>query len=179
MEYSTPIAREVACDELLRRHRASAFRVAQQIVRNRDDAEDVVQVASLNAYRAFDRFRLDMPFAPWFMAIVANEARTHWRARGRNSILARRAAEELATSEGLRLDGAGGVCDLLAAAIASLSDSHREVVVCRYLLGLSEEETAQRLALPNGTVKSRLSRAIDRLRVELDARGVSPELAAA
>jgi RNA polymerase sigma-70 factor (ECF subfamily) len=164
---------------LVRLHRAAAFRVARQIVRNADDAEDVVQIASLKAYRAFDRFRVGMPFGPWFLTIVANEARSCWRARVRNTVLARRAAEEVALWDAPQLVSIDEFRAPLAAAIGSLPTKHREVVVCRYLLGLSEEETAQRLSLPNGTVKSRLSRAIERLRVELDVRGSSEEIAAA
>jgi RNA polymerase sigma-70 factor (ECF subfamily) len=56
----------------------------------------------------------------------------------------------------------------LVTALASLSDSARLVITCRYLLDLSEAETAQVLGWPVGTVKSRLSRALGRLRAELD-----------
>jgi len=56
----------------------------------------------------------------------------------------------------------------LTTALASLSDSARLVITCRYLLELSEAETAQVLGWPVGTVKSRLSRALDRLRAKLD-----------
>ena len=170
--YSTP----EYIDALLRQHRAAALRLAWQIVRNLDDAEDVVQTASLNAYRAFDRFRVDRPFGPWFFTIVANEARTCYRTRARSAAVVRRAAAALTGASDSRPYELRAP---LAEALASLSSAHREIVVCRYFLGLSEEETARRLALPKGTVKSRLSRAIDRLRVELGLRGVSAEMAAA
>jgi RNA polymerase sigma factor (sigma-70 family) len=140
-------------------------------VRDLDDAEDVVQTASLNAYRAFDRFRLDRPFGPWFLTIVANEARTCWRARGRSVALGRRAAAEMVLADAQERRPYDFRAQL-AAALASLSPAHREIVICRYFLGLSEQETARRLELPQGTVKSRHSRAIDRLRLELSLRGV-------
>ena len=54
------------------------------------------------------------------------------------------------------------------AALAALDVKHRSVVVCRYLLGFSEEETAAALDIPAGTVKSRLHRAARQLRVQLD-----------
>ena len=147
-------------------------------MRDLDDAEDVVQTASLNAYRAFDRFRVDRPFGPWFFTIVANEARTCCRTRARSCAITRLAAAEVAIAD----PSTAQLYELrepLAAALASLSPTHREIVVCRYFLGLSEEETARRLGLPKGTVKSRLSRAIDRLRIELGLRGVSAEMVAA
>jgi RNA polymerase sigma factor (sigma-70 family) len=57
--------------------------------------------------------------------------------------------------------------DELLAAIERLPEPAREAIACRYLLDLSEEETAAALNCPRGTVKSRLSRALDRLRLEL------------
>src|SRR5437867_2091561 len=56
----------------------------------------------------------------------------------------------------------------LLAAVASVPERARLVITCRYLLELSEAETAEVLGWPVGTVKSRLSRALDRLRAELD-----------
>jgi RNA polymerase sigma-70 factor (ECF subfamily) len=58
----------------------------------------------------------------------------------------------------------------LMAAVASLPERARLVITCRYLLELSEAETAEVLGWPAGTVKSRLSRALDRLRAELDGQ---------
>jgi RNA polymerase sigma-70 factor (ECF subfamily) len=57
--------------------------------------------------------------------------------------------------------------EALLAAVNRLREEERLVVVCRHLLGLSEAETAATLNLPRGTVKSRLSRALDRLRADL------------
>ena len=54
-----------------------------------------------------------------------------------------------------------------SAAMERLSDEHRDVVACRYLLELSEEETAAALRIRRGTVKSRVARALERLRAEL------------
>ena len=59
----------------------------------------------------------------------------------------------------------------LLAAIERLPDPAREAIACRYLLELSEDETAAALDCPRGTVKSRVSRALDRLRVEVGEEG--------
>ena len=117
------------------------------------------------------RFRDGAPFRPWLLTIVTNEARNRRRADTRRAGLALRATEdqrELAarSAEDEALERAGRA-DLLRA-IERLRPADREVVSYRYLLGLDEAETAQALGCARGTVKSRLSRALERLRAELD-----------
>ena len=117
------------------------------------------------------RFRADAPFRPWLLAIVANEARNRRRAAGRRSALVLRAAAEpvapvpLPEAEAL----AGSDRRELAAALARLGPEHREVIALRFLLDLSEAECAAAIGCRPGTVKSRLSRALARLRGELEA----------
>jgi RNA polymerase sigma-70 factor (ECF subfamily) len=148
-----------------------AFRTAYLIARNAADAEDAVQAGLVKAWRALPRFRRGAPVRPWLLAIVANEARNRRRAAGRREGLALRAAHELpsggaAPSPEGSLVAAEQRAELLAA-LERLRDDDREVLSCRYLLELGEEETAQVLSLARGTVKSRTSRALDRLRAEL------------
>jgi RNA polymerase sigma factor (sigma-70 family) len=147
-----------------------AFRTAYLIARNAADAEDAVQVGLVKAWRALPRFRRGAPLRPWLLAIVANEARNRRRAAGRREGLALRAAHELpsggaAPSPEGRLLAAEERAELLAA-LERLREEDRDVLSCRYLLELGEEETAQVLSLPRGTVKSRTSRALERLRAE-------------
>jgi RNA polymerase sigma-70 factor (ECF subfamily) len=154
--------------ELVRPHQEIAFRTALLITRNAADAEDAAQDAIVKAYRALGRFRDGSPFRPWLLAIVANEARNSRRGAGRRESLTLRAAAE---------PSSGGAApspeDALLArerragllrAVEGLPDEQRLVVACRYFLDLSEEETATVLGLRCGTVKSRLSRALERLR---------------
>jgi RNA polymerase sigma factor (sigma-70 family) len=102
---------------------------------------------------------------------VANEARNRRKANTRRFQLALRAAAQddpLAhdpSPEGSLL--AGEQRERLLEAVNTLRDEERLVVTCRYFLELSEAETATTLDLPKGTVKSRLSRAMDRLRERL------------
>jgi RNA polymerase sigma-70 factor (ECF subfamily) len=152
---------------LLERHRVVALRVGYTIAGG--EAEDAVQEAMVKAFRHLGRFRAGSAFRPWFLAIVANEARNRRRASGRQDAvglrLRARAGSEAAWERSAE-DGAlaHDQRDRLLAAVAALSDRDREIVALRYFAGLTEAETGIALACPLGTVKSRLSRAIDRLR---------------
>jgi RNA polymerase sigma-70 factor (ECF subfamily) len=136
------------------------------------DADDVVQEAFVKAYRALGSFRADSPFRPWLLRIVANETRNVVRSRGRRS-----KREELAAPLDVVLDPAEEAVSLerrseLLAAVRALPDPMRLVVTCRYLLDLDEQETAAVLGWPRGTVKSRLHRALGRLRDALPDKEV-------
>ena len=162
----------MAYEELVRRYRDVAVRVAT-VVGGGDDAEDATQEAFVKAYAALGRFRAGAPFRPWLLQIVANEARNRRRSAGRRASLAVRAAEDR-PPDGAAPSPEAAVLDherrtALAAALSRLRDEDREIIGARYLLDLSEAEAATTLGLPKGTVKSRLSRALGRLRVELAA----------
>ena len=133
-------------------------------------AEDAAQDAFIKARAAMGRFRAGAPFRPWLRTIVSNEARNRRRSAGRRSALAVRAAAEpvapVPLPEAAALAGADR--QELAAALGRLGPEHREVIVLRYLLDLSEAECAAALGCRPGTVKSRLSRALGRLRLELE-----------
>jgi RNA polymerase sigma-70 factor, ECF subfamily len=134
------------------------------------DAPDVAQEAFVKAWRALGRFRAGAPFRPWLLAIVANEARNARRAAGRRAALAARTTDTVDTTtstEDLALTAADR--DHLLRALEQLAPIDRDVISCRYLADLSERETAGVLGCRPGTVKSRLSRALERLRELLDA----------
>lgn len=158
---------------LIQEHQTIAFRTAYLITASAADAEDAVQEAAVKAYRALGRFRAGKPFRPWFLAIVANEARNRRRSAGRRERLALRAAEDplsggaVPSPEAAILE-AEQRAELLAA-VDELREEDRLAIACRYFLGLSEEETASALGWRRGTVKSRTSRALDRLRARMEA----------
>ena len=158
---------------LIQEHQTIAFRTAYLITASAADAEDAVQEAAVKAYRALGRFRAGKPFRPWFLAIVANEARNRRRSAGRRERLALRAAEDplsggaVPSPEAAILE-AEQRAELLAA-VEGLREEDRLAIACRYFLGLSEEETAAALDWRRGTVKSRTARALDRLRTHLEA----------
>jgi RNA polymerase sigma factor (sigma-70 family) len=155
----------------VRRYQDLAMRTAY-LVAPEADAADAVQEGFLKAYAALPRFRANAPFRPWLLRIVANEARNRRRSAERRSGLALRAAavthDAVAASPEYEVLAAE-TRDQLHAALGRLRDEDREVIGARYLLGLSEAETAASLAIPAGTVKSRTSRALGRLRAALAA----------
>jgi RNA polymerase sigma-70 factor (ECF subfamily) len=160
----------VAYGELLARHRSSALRVATVVLGSASDADDVVQIASERAWRSIGTVDPDRGFQPWFLRIVANTARNDRRAAGR-----RRAAElriALQPADGGGPDPQSATVthaerEAVVAAMNRLDSDTRLVIALRYFEQFSEHEMAEVLACPIGTVKSRLSRAMGRLRGEL------------
>lgn len=172
---------KAAFAELVAPHLVVAFKAAFLITGSAADAQDAAQEALVKAWLALDRFRQDAPFRPWLVRIVINEAHNRRRASGRQEGLALRLAKEIpdrampehprgTTGTEASAPGADAVAlageqrARLLAAVASLRADDQLVIAARYFLGLSESETATALSLPAGTVKSRLSRALARLR---------------
>jgi RNA polymerase sigma-70 factor (ECF subfamily) len=133
----------------------------------------VTQEAFVKAYRALHTFRPGSAFRPWLLRIVANEARNNRRAWRRRSAvelrLAVRPEEAVAAPTPEQSAVAADTAGVLLAAVDAMPERDRLVLTCRYFLDLSEAETAQVLAWPRGSVKSRLSRALVRLRQALPA----------
>jgi len=153
---------------LVRAHSDIAFRTAMLITQDAAEAEEAAQDAFVKAWRALGRFREGEPFRPWLLAIVANEARNRRRSAGRRAALALRVApggEFAGSAEAAALAGAERAT--LLEALGRLRGDDRLVLGCRFLLELSEAETASALGVRPGTVKSRTSRALARLREEL------------
>jgi RNA polymerase sigma-70 factor (ECF subfamily) len=160
-----------AYEELVRRYQQVAFRVAYVIAGSAQEAEDAAQEGFLRAYRALSQLRADAPLRPWLLTIIANAARTRRANVARHptlslSVAADRASNEPDSSPEWAAVMAEQRRELLAA-IQALRPDDREMIACRYLLDLSEAETAGVLGCPRGTVKSRLSRALQRLRQQL------------
>jgi RNA polymerase sigma-70 factor (ECF subfamily) len=161
-----------AYEEIVQRYQQVAFRTAYVITGSAPDAEDAAQEGFVKAYRALDRFRLDAELRPWLLRIVANEARNRVRSSGRRHQL------ELRLAEGFRPGDAAPSPEAVAVAgderrrlltmVNALSEEDRLVIASRYFLELNGEETAAALGIPEGTVKSRLSRALARLRARVE-----------
>jgi len=161
-----------AYEEIVQRYQQIAFRTAYVITGSSADAEDAAQEGFVKAYRALDRFRLGAELRPWLLRIVANEARNRVRSSGRRHQL------ELRLTEGFRPGDAAPSPEAVAVAaderrrllamVNALSHEDRLVIASRYFLQLSGEETAAALGIAEGTVKSRLSRALARLKVRVE-----------
>ena len=160
-----------AYEEIVRRYQQIAFRTAYVITGTAADAEDAAQEGFVKAFRALDRFRSGADPRPWLLRIVANEARNRVRSSGRRQHL------ELRLAEGFRPGDAAPSPEAVAlasddrrrllAAVNAMGDEDRLVIASRYFLELSGEETAAALGIPEGTVKSRLSRALAKLKTQL------------
>jgi RNA polymerase sigma-70 factor (ECF subfamily) len=147
-------------------HWQRAHRAAYLVVHDDAAAEDVAQDAFLAAVDALDRFDRRRPFAPWLHRIVVNRA-IDWARR--ESL--RRAVED--PDQVAAGSGGGGAAIAgnpaaapggeLMAALAELAPEQRAVVVLRYLLDYRPGEIGRMLALPRGTVNSRLRRGLDQL----------------
>jgi len=156
-----------AYEQLVLRHQELAFRTAY-LVGAGADAEDAVQEAFWKAYQALGRFRPGAPFRPWLLRIVANEAHNRRVAAGRRAGLVLRAGSDRPSGNAAPSPEAA-VLDqelrkALLRALGELRDEERLAVAYRYFFDLSEAEMAEALGCARGTVKSRLSRALARLR---------------
>ena len=159
-------------------HQGVALRLAHSVVRSHHDAEEVVQEAFVKAHRNLGGFDRGRAFRPWLLRIVRNEALNQVRSRDRRRRLTLRASG-LAETDPLRSPDEHAVAtqerQRLLEAIDRLPQEFREVIICRYLVELGEAETASVLSLPVGTVKSRASRGIDRLRTMIAAESALGE----
>jgi RNA polymerase sigma-70 factor (ECF subfamily) len=140
-------------------------------VREPSEAEDVTQDALVKAYRSLDRFQPEAPFRPWLLRIVRNEALNRVRSTKRRERLALQVINDPVSGDAAPSPEAEAISEeerrRLLGLIEDLPARYRSVLVHRYLLDLSEEETSEILRLPVGTVKSRSSRALQRLRKSL------------
>jgi RNA polymerase sigma-70 factor, ECF subfamily len=170
--------RLAAFEELLSRHFRSIYRVAYRLAGNADDAEDLMQEAVAEAFRAFDRYQAGTYFDRWVYRIMHRTHIDGIRRRGRRPEVS---FDAPTSPEGdpllARLGDTGGdpqhlteVRDLdgpIQAALENLPPEFRTVVVLADIEGLSYDEIAAVAACPVGTVRSRLHRAREALRSAL------------
>lgn len=156
-----------AWEELVRQHQDGVFRLAYLLLGDADEAGDAAQEAFIRAFRSLHRFDTSRPLRPWLLAITTNLARNRRRAIGRylaawqRLVLAAPPARETGLPEAAV---PAEDSQLLWQAIRRLNQADQEVIYLRYFLELSVEETAETAGIAPGTVKSRLSRALARLR---------------
>ncbi|MFQ5966657.1 MAG: RNA polymerase sigma factor [Acidimicrobiia bacterium] len=158
--------------ELVELHSEIAFRVSYLITGSAAEAEDATQEAFVKAFSSLDRFRAGSAFRPWLLRIVANEAKNRRRSSGRRLVYETKAGRQVASGDAVPspevvLEEAETRRALLQA-VNDLPDRERMIVGLRYFLELTTDETARVVGIPRGTVKSRLSRALGRLRVAMD-----------
>lgn len=163
---------------IISRYNQRLYRVARSILRDNAEAEDALQEAYLRAFAALKEFRGEAGLGTWLTRITINEALGRLRRRRKSAPLDTIAPE--AEAEILVFPGAahpmnpeqtmavGQIRHLLEQAVDALPPAFRTVFVLREIEGLSVEETAGQLDLPEATVKTRLHRARRLLRKSLD-----------
>ena len=149
-----------AFEVLYRRHRDWVVRLAYRCTADRDDALDVLQETFAYLLRRFPGFRLTAAMTTFLYPVVKHVSISLLRKRGRevsDDALIQAVADEPG-------DDAGARRAELAAMMASLPPAQREVVLMRFVDGMSLAEIAAALGIPAGTVKSRLHHALAALR---------------
>jgi RNA polymerase sigma-70 factor (ECF subfamily) len=168
-----------AFGEIVERHQNHLYNAAYHLLGSEEDAEDVAQEAFVRAFRALENFEGRAKFSTWLYGIMVNCVRNIWRRHGRRPVI-HNLGDYAGGEEGRSFDppGEGGNpvdaymreerVDAVRAAIASLSEDMREVIVLRDIEGLTYEEMADAIGAPEGTVKSRLHRARMALKERLE-----------
>lgn len=168
--------------EIMDLYRDRIFARVFQLLKNRQDAEEVTQDAFIRAHRGIDRFRGDSSLSTWLFQIATNLAHNrywYWWRRKRDV--------SMSLDRPLQDDGTVSLVDLLPAEMESpveesltrefsarvaeclprLTPKHRQILEMRINQNLSYEEIAQKLEISVGTVKSRIARARENLKHEL------------
>jgi len=157
-----------AWEQVVARYRRKVFHIAYKFTGRHDDAEDLTQEILLKVFRSLDKFHQDADFSTWLGSVARNYCIDHYRASKRE--------KEVMVEDLLAFDLAPAASgnpyraledrdrrSLLRRGLDLLPGKLREAVVLRDLLGLSYQEMADRLSLPEGTVKSRINRGREEL----------------
>ena len=164
---------------LVEQYKDVLFGTAVLMTGNRAIAEEQVQEALLSAWRGIRGFRRGNPVKPWLLRILVNAVLSQQRKRAVETVRFNgNGPEEHDYSSDDPADTLDALENRLALrrAIAGLSPDHRRVVALRYFAGLTVPEVARALGVREGTVKSRLHRALAILRQQMDESGLeTPE----
>jgi len=154
-----------AWESLMMVHQQTVFRFAYLLLGDPDDAEDTAQESFLRAWKHLKRFDSTRPLRPWLLSITANLAHNRRRSAGRYIAALMRAFQDEPTSSGIEEKSVKNLeASELWQAVKNLNLADQQIVYLRYFLDLPVAETAQVLQVAEGTVKSRLSRALEKLR---------------
>jgi RNA polymerase sigma-70 factor (ECF subfamily) len=162
----------LAFEELVRAYQAHVWRFLRHLLGDPALAEDITQETFVRVYRKLDTFRFRSKFSTWVFQVARNAGIDALRSRRRRERLAPLVEPQImdpARENELRIE--------LEAALQSLSPKLREAFVMIEALGLSYQEAARAIGIPEGTVKSRVHNAREQLVVWMDAgEGVTNDL---
>lgn len=171
-----------AFDEMVSRYWDRIYAMVHQLLRNQQDAEEVTQDAFIRAHRGLVNFRGDSAFSTWLYQIATNLARNRywywWRRKRDKTVsfdqpvsdsndtpLSEIYAAEVPTPEDATVTQE--FVDRIAFGMEKLGAKHREILILRNVKNLSYEDIADILSISVGTVKSRIARARESLRVKM------------
>jgi RNA polymerase sigma-70 factor (ECF subfamily) len=158
-----------AWEALVERYRRKVFHIAYKFTGRHAEAEDLMQEILLKVFRSLDKFNQDADFSTWLGSVSRNYCIDHYRAskREKEVLVEDLVAFDLAVATSgtnpQRVLEERDRRSFLRRGLESLPEKLREAVVLRDLLGLSYQEMAERLQLPEGTVKSRINRGREEL----------------
>ncbi len=168
---------QAAYKELLNRHKRAIFQIILKIVRDRDEAEDLVQETFMRAFHSLASYRSEFRFSTWLYKIAANCAIDYLRKKKIEALSLDKPVDTDDGTVGIDLPDASFNPEeklwekqrqiSINEAIDSLPDKYREVILYRHRDDQSYEEIAQILKLPVGTVKARIFRARELLKKKL------------
>ena len=169
------------------RYRRKVFHIAYKFTGKHDEAEDLQQEIFLKVFRSLEKFHRDADFSTWLSSVARNYCIDHYRAskREKEVLVEDALAYDLAPASSgnpYRALEAKDRSGLVRRGLDQLPGKLREAVILRDLQGLSYQEMASRLALPEGTVKSRINRGREELarlllRAQQPARPKAPRVA--
>lgn len=154
---------EEALQRLVERHWRELVATCESVLRSRADAEDAAQEAVLAFVDKLDAYDDRRPFRPWLHRIALNKARDAHRARQRGG-----EHVELAEGPAARQPIFADLEPDLARALGLLEPEDAEIIVLRHVLGFRSHEISEIVGLPPATVRTRLARAMKRMRVEME-----------
>lgn len=165
MDATRSADRRAAFLRLANEHLDFSYRLARAILRDPGEAQDATHDAFVQAWRKWSTLRDPERFEPWFDRILVNTCRNRlqrarrWQAKDISDEVLVASGDPFAQMHDR---------DLLGPALLGLSPDHQIVVALRYFADLGVDEIARRLAIPAGTVHSRLHYALKRLHAALD-----------
>ncbi|HUG53835.1 MAG TPA: sigma-70 family RNA polymerase sigma factor [Vicinamibacteria bacterium] len=158
-----------AWELIVGRYKRKVFHISYKFTGRHDDAEDLTQEIFLKVFKSLEKFNRDADFSTWLSSVARNFCIDHYRASKRekevlvDDLVAFDLAPASAGSSPHRLLEDRDRRSFLRRGLEALPEKLREAVVLRDLQGLSYQEMADRLGLPEGTVKSRINRGREEL----------------
>jgi RNA polymerase sigma factor (sigma-70 family) len=158
-------------ESLMRKYNSRMYRISMSIINDDAEAEDIMQIAYINAYRQLMNYRQQSSFGTWLIRILINESLLHKKRKTKKdkALMETTFIDEHHETplESLMHKELKGI---LENAVASLPEKYRMVFVMREVQGMSTNETMEVLELGESNVKIRLTRAKEMLRTELNKK---------